>query len=214
MSNFCLNLIQRVYRKVHRLILRKRLKNQNFSILAPTCIAGVMYHDLGCQFLSPTIDLWMYDKDFYRFVTHLKEYLSYDLAFVQGIDETPTAYLNDILIHFNHYHSEQEAKEKWDSRKKRINYDNLFIIAADQPDGGVITEEDIASLSKVDCVNKKVFTIKDYPQFDYTMKLPKDEKKDCVNMYMLDKTSILDRYVWEKKFDYVKWLNTSKPRPE
>ena len=59
--------IRKVYRKIHRYFLRKRLKNHDFTLLAPTCIAGVMYHELGMPFLSPTINLWMYDKDFVKF---------------------------------------------------------------------------------------------------------------------------------------------------
>lgn len=198
---------RKIYRKLHRYFLRKRLKNKDFTILAPTCIAGVMYHELGKQFMSPTINLWMYDKDFLKFVHNLKEYLSYELEFVHGIDKTPTAYLKDILIHFNHYHSDEEAREKWNERKKRVNYDNLYIIMADQPDGGVITKEDVESLRDVPCKNKMVFTIKDYPHLDYVMKLPKDPDKECVNMYMFDKSKILARYRWEREWDFVSWLN-------
>ena len=207
MKEFILTYLRKVYRKINRYFLRRRLKNRNFTILAPTCIAGIIYHELGCEFASPTINLWMHDKDFYKFARNLKDYLAHDLVFVQGIDETPTAYLNDILIHFNHYHSEQDAREKWNSRKARINYDNLFIIGGDNPDGGAVTDEEIASLSQIECVNKLVFTIRDLP-LSYTMKLPKDPEKECINVYMFDKTNLLNRYVWEKKFDYVSWLNT------
>lgn len=199
--------IQKLYRKIHRFFLRKRLKNSDFTILAPTCIAGVMYHELGQKFLSPTINLWMYDKDFLKFVHNLKDYLSYDLRFVDGIDDTPTAYLNDILIHFNHYHSNEEAKQKWDERKQRVNYDNLFIIMADQPDGGVITHEDMLSLKNVPCKGKVVLSVKEYDDIDYIVHLPKDPKKDCVNMYMFDKSPILKRFRWERVWDYVSWLN-------
>lgn len=202
-----LTIVRKIYKKVHRYFLRKRLKNKNFTILAPTCIAGVMYHELGQKFLSPTINLWMYDKDFLKFVHNLKDYLSYDLRFVDGIDDTPTAYLNDILIHFNHYHSNEEAKQKWDERKNRINYDNLFIIMADQPDGGVITHEDMLSLKDIPCKGKVVLSVKDYDDIDYIVHLPKDPKKDCVNMYMFDKSPILKRYRWERAWDYVSWLN-------
>ena len=207
MKKTLLTYLRKTYRKVSRYFLRKRLKNKNFTILSPTCIAGVIYHELGHPFLSPTINLWMHDKDFYKFVNNLKGYLAHDLVFVEGIDETPTAYLDDILIHFNHYHSDEEAREKWNTRKARMNYDNLFIIGGDNPDGGVVTDEDIASLGHIACVNKLVFTIRDLPRLDYTMKLPKDPEKECINVYMFDKTSVLGRYRWEKTFDYVSWLN-------
>lgn len=207
MKKLVLKYVRKTYRKVSRFFLRKRLKNKDFTILAPTCIAGVIYHELGLPFASPTINLWMHDKDFYKFVNNLKTYLAHDLVFVQGIDDTPTAYLDDILIHFNHYHSDEEAREKWNARKARMNYDNLFIIGGDNPDGGVVTDEDIASLGHIACANKLVFTIRDLPQLDYTMKLPKDSEKECINVYMFDKTSVLGRYRWEKIFDYVSWLN-------
>lgn len=200
-------IVRKAYRRVHRLWLRYRLKNRAFTILAPTCIAGVIYHELGEQFLSPTINLWMYDKDFLKFVHNLDEYLSYELRFVSGIDPTPTAYCGDILIHFNHYKTEEEANSKWEERKARINRDNLFIIMADQPDGGVVTHEDMLSLKDVDCKGKIVFTVKDYDDMDYLVHLPKDPVKDCVNMYMFDNSPILGRYRWERVWDYVKWLN-------
>lgn len=206
-ENNILVLIRKIYRKIHRYFLRKRLKNKDFTLLAPTCIAGVIYHELGLPFLSPTINLWMYDKDFLKFVHNLKDYLNYELEFVDGIDQTPTAYLNDILIHFNHYHSNEEAKQKWDERKKRINYDNLYIIMADQPDGGVITHDDMLSLKSVLCKGKVVLSIKKYDDIDYIVNLPKDPQKDCVNMYMFDKSKILKRYRWERVWDYVAWLN-------
>ena len=199
--------IRKVYRKIYRYFLRRRLKNDNFTILAPTCIAGIIYHELGKQFLSPTINLWMYDKDFLKFVHNIKQYLGQELKFVKGIDDTPTAYLDDILIHFNHYHTEEEARKKWEDRAKRINYDNLYIIMADQPDGGVITHEDILSLKDVPCKGKIVFSIRDYDDVDYIVHLPKDPDKECVNMYMFDKSSILARFRWERIWDYVTWLN-------
>ena len=201
-------IVCKIFRRVSRYLNKRRLKNKDFSILAPTCIAGVIYHELGQQFLSPTINLWMYDKDFLKFVHNLKEYLSYELRFVQGIDPTPTAYCGDLLIHFNHYHSEEEARAKWEERKIRVNYENLFIIMADQPDGGVITHEDMLSLKDIDCKGKIILTVKDYDDIDYLVHLPKDPVKDCVNMYMFDKSPILGRYRWERVWDYVSWLNS------
>ena len=51
-----------------------------------------------------------------------------------------------------------------ESCKARMNYDN-FIIGGDNPDGGVVTDEEIASLGHIQCVNKLVFTIRDLPSW-------------------------------------------------
>ncbi len=105
--------IYKALRCVLRTFQRLRLRNKDFSIICQNCIGGVIYHNLGLPFLSPTINLWMEEKDFYRFAANLKHYLSQELRFVSGIDETPTAWCDDVLVHFNHYHSEEEAATKW-----------------------------------------------------------------------------------------------------
>ena len=51
--------------------LRKRLKNDNFSIICSNCIGGTIYNRLGKQFLSPTINLWFYQKDFLKFIQNI-----------------------------------------------------------------------------------------------------------------------------------------------
>lgn len=47
-------------RKIHDIFYyrdcRRRLTNSDFTIIAPNCYAGIMYHRLGLQFLSPTIN--------------------------------------------------------------------------------------------------------------------------------------------------------------
>lgn len=202
--------LNRTYRFFSRWWLRRRLKNNNFTILANSCIAGVMYHELGLQFLSPTINLWMHDEDFYKFINHLKEYIAMDLRFVQGIADYPTAYLGDILIYFNHYHTEEEAASKWHDRCKRIKYDNLYIICADRPREKTITYEQIASLKSIPCKGKVVFSNRHYNDIDYLVPLPKDKELDCVNIYMLDKTKFLGRWRWESAWDWVHWINTGE----
>jgi len=36
--------------------------------------------------------------------------------------------IDDVLIHFLHYKTFEEAQEKWNKRKQRINWDNLFVM--------------------------------------------------------------------------------------
>lgn len=203
-------ILRKTYEKVSNKWYRTRLKNDNFTILTDTCIGGVMYHKLGKRFMSPTINMWMNENDFYRFVHNLHHYLAQPLRFVHGIDPTPTAYIDDILLRFNHYHSDEEARAKWEERLKRINYDNLFIICADRADCGPITHEDMLSLKEVPCRGKVIFSVRKYDDIDYIVPLPKDKEGDYVNSYMFDRSKYFQQYRWEEAFDWVEWLNSGR----
>ena len=54
---------------------RKRLKNEDFSILCPNCVGGILYERLNKPFLSPTINLWMEDYDLLKFASDIERYV-------------------------------------------------------------------------------------------------------------------------------------------
>lgn len=87
--------------------LRKKIKNKDFSLFSPNCYAGLIYHRLGLQFKSPTINmLFPSKKEYLKFVSDLKRYLSLDL--VESEDERfpyPVGMLGDVELVFNHYKS-------------------------------------------------------------------------------------------------------------
>jgi uncharacterized protein (DUF1919 family) len=181
--------------------LRKRLKNDQFSILCSTCIGGIMYHRLGKQFLSPTINMWMNQKEFLTFVEHLDEALDQELVFIQTKYDYPVAQLTTkggtVNLYFNHAKTETDAKRDWTRRKERVNRDNLFIVMYDF-DG--ITKADILRLDKIPCKNKIVLSPNkhDIP-YVFTIR-----PKKMTNY--LDKDRF-GRRTFEKKFDFVDWLN-------
>lgn len=205
--------LSKIYNRVSSLWYRARIHNDNFTIITNTCIGGIMYHKLGKRFMSPTINLWMEDPDFFKFVRDLDTYMQQPLRFVQGIDATPTAYCGDVLIHFNHYKSEAEAEEKWNERKTRIYRDNLFILCSDRPNpdtGEVVTHEDMLSLKNIPCKGRVVFSVRQYDDIDYIVPLPKDPNGEYVNEYMFDKSKHTQRWRWERAWDWVHWLNTGE----
>ena len=109
----------------------KLIKNPP-SIISAHCWGGLLYHELGLKFTSPFINLFMSDKDFNKLSKNLHYYMSQDLKYKEEGYEVnlkskfPIATLGDLTIYFNHYSTFEEAKQKWDERKNRINYDNLF----------------------------------------------------------------------------------------
>lgn len=130
------NTIKETLELFHQKSLRKRNKNSNPTIVCNNCIAGIIYHNLGLKFTSPTINLSINGKDYLEFVKHFKYYSTCDLIEINdntvnypigklvARDETH----QDILIHFHHYSSFDNAKERWIERYSRVNWDNIFYI--------------------------------------------------------------------------------------
>jgi len=121
---------------------RKLLKFTDFTIISNNCWGGLVYQYFGLQYASPTIGLFMMDDDYIKFLENLDYYLSQTLVFIshgeskykerlQGEttakDCYPIALLDDVEVHFMHYKTEDEAQNKWEYRKQRINKNRLLV---------------------------------------------------------------------------------------
>lgn len=113
--------------------MKERLQTKDFTVISQNCIGGVFYHDMGLQFTSPTINLYLTGRDFVAFVLNLDYYLSLKLRMTWG-EEYPIGYLDDIAIYFMHYHTCQEAESAWERRKKRINREKMVVLCTDMED--------------------------------------------------------------------------------
>lgn len=102
------------------------------SIISRHCWGGLLLNQLGIKFNSPFINLFLRDYDFNKLSKNFSHYMAQELIFDREEYEHnlkrnyPVARLDDILIYFNHYTNFEDAKRKWEERKKRINYNNLF----------------------------------------------------------------------------------------
>lgn len=54
-------------------IQRRRLRNHDFTILCSNCAGGVIYHRCGLQFRSPTVNLWLHQRDFLKLAANKQE---------------------------------------------------------------------------------------------------------------------------------------------
>ena len=128
--------IFRLLRFIHLKHIRKKLKNNDFTMISNNCTAGFIYHDLGLQFKTPTINLFFKTDQYISFVKNLKYYLSCPLLELKTKDYSyPVGVLKsydkehaDIYVYFNHYDSFSNAKSKWNARKKRINFENICFV--------------------------------------------------------------------------------------
>lgn len=138
-KNLCIQYISRILNKMQRIrndLLvkknRKMLSAQNVTVISQNCIGGVFCHDMGMEFLSPTINLFIWQPDFVKFVLDFEHYMNCDLILIWG-EEYPVGILdNEIRIDFMHYNSCSDAKKKWEERKKRINYGKIVVCCSDR----------------------------------------------------------------------------------
>ena len=92
---------------------KKRFKGtNNITLLCNNCSGGVIFHELGLKFMSPTINLWMKPKDFIKYCSNLKHYSQCKLKFLDSSlylprsEKYPVACLDDIIIYFQHIKKE------------------------------------------------------------------------------------------------------------
>lgn len=93
--------------------LQRKLTNQGMTVISANCVGAFILHDLHQPFNSPFVNLYLPPQDFLRYLQNMDFYLTQSLTFVQTEKNYPVGKLADLEIHFMHYHSEQEANEKW-----------------------------------------------------------------------------------------------------
>ena len=190
-------------RKLRNKKMRKKLKN-NPSIITNHCIGGIISHDLGLQFLSPTVNLKILPDDFIKFVENLDKYLKAEFESVESDLPYPVAKLEDITVYFVHYKTFEEAVAKWKERAKRVNFNNLRII---------MTARDGASyetLKRFDALpyDKVVFDDVPHPELKSAVHVHRKNGKTIGNVYISDIVTATGKRAFELNgFDLIKFLN-------
>lgn len=118
--------------------------------------------------------MYFFSEDYIRFVTNLNHYLCIDLKFISfeqskhrsSLENSsahkkkcPIGVLDDIEIIFLHYSSQEEAYEKWNRRKNRIDYEHLFFKMSEQNECSI---DLLRKFDNLPYANKFVFTTADY----------------------------------------------------
>lgn len=172
------------------------------------CIGGVVSHELGLRFNSPTVNLWFEPRDYIKFLSNLEFYL---FGCEIEIDEQytkeysyPVGKLDDIHIYFTHYESFEQAKQKWNQRLKRLNLDNIYIIMV-QKDG--CTKQDILSFDKLKYKHKVIFTATEYPWCNSGYHIPKSEENEDNVRNLIEFKNKFTGKRWLDEFDWISFLN-------
>lgn len=172
--------------------LRKsKLINPNITIISNNCWGGMVSKSFGLRYNSPTAGLFIMSDDYIIFLSDLENYLKEKLVFIDPKDSKyrenfrkkrievnyPVGLLKDIEIFFVHYVSEEEAKEKWERRTKRVDLNNLLIKISEQND---FTSKTLEDFSKLKYDKKIAFVGSDYKGKEVyrVAKFKKNEDKD------------------------------------
>lgn len=162
---------------------KKQLNVNDFTIISNNCWGGMIYESYDLPKNTPTVGLFFVAKDYIEFLTDLKGYINCNLTFIKPensrwknmseISEDkrfgsyPIGILsnkkNTIEIFFLHYKSELEAKEKWERRIQRINWDKLLVKFNDQ---NGCTEIEVDKFIKLPYKNKLFFTCKQWKNIE------------------------------------------------
>lgn len=120
-------------RKYHEM-KAKRCKNQSICLLCNNCTGGVILHDLGLRFNTPTINIGIRNQDeFMYFIENVEHFIDSD---VYEIDiekyHLPAGYVmydnKSVDVVFTHYKTFEEGRHKWLERIKRIDLNHIYII--------------------------------------------------------------------------------------
>ena len=128
------------------------------------------------MYRTPTIGLWIPSKDYIKFLTDLDHYLKCEVEQISYLDchakelllerkksgkykkdleELVIGRIDDVDIIFFHYNSFQDAVNKWNRRKKRLNFENLLVKFNDQ---NGFRMKDYTDFVKLPYKNKLFFT--------------------------------------------------------
>lgn len=180
--------------------LRKEVTDSKFTIISNNCFAGSIYQDLKIPYRTPTVGLFLYSDCYMRFVKDLKYYLSLELIFIKNSKYVssdsnnnhyyPIGLLDDIEIHFLHYDNEEEATVKWNKRKERVNYDQLYFVFSDR-DG--FNKDNFCDFLDLDC-KKVLFTSQNKYNSDHTIILNEFVGEPYIGEITLSKWTYINEF--------------------
>ena len=196
----------KIYKSTVGKVNNAKIRNKDITIISNNCWAGIFYRNNNLKYLSPTLGLFFMAEDYIKFIYNIKHYMNQDLEFINIENSkhkdylkklnynSPIGKIEDIEIMFLHYNSNEEAREKWNRRKARINWDNIIYKFSDQ---NMCTYEHLKKFNDFKAKNKICFTTRKYDELD-TIQIKKFEKSENVGD---------DIKSYKKYFDVYKFIN-------
>ena len=217
------DLIKTILYQIKIKLTNMKIYNQDVSIICNNCTGADILHLGGLKFNTPTVNLFIPAEDYNKFISNLPYYLGLDVVECKEFSDHqrekiffhlneqpecagfPFGLVGDVLVCFMHYNAFNEAREAWNRRKTRVNFNHLGILY-------VQYKEDMRYLFEFDKMilpyscKKTIMTmnksIDGLQQSDNVVvpDLPKD-------VHWMKERSFLKKY-YQKEFDIVKYINS------
>ena len=187
------------------------LKNKCFTIISNNCWGGFVYQKFNLQYRTPFVGLFIFAPDYIELLENFDILIEKKLFFIDAgsskykeelinnntFNKYPIAKLaENVEIHFLHYHSKEEAENKWNERCSRINRDNLLVKFSDKDK---CYDDLIFRFDKLKFKNKICFSAKEF--------------KSCKSVITLREFSgeefVKDEWRYYKKYINIKKLLNS-----
>jgi uncharacterized protein (DUF1919 family) len=117
--------------------LKNQLESCKFSIISNDCFGAEMYRWIDRPYNTPFVGLMVMAPCYISLVQDFEQKIYQPLRFVKytkypGMEhfwlqrnQYPIGLIDDVEIHFLHYQTENEAYDKWNRRRDKLDLDNL-----------------------------------------------------------------------------------------
>ena len=174
-------------------INRLFINQDDFTIISNNCWGTFIYKKYGLNYQSPFVNLVIFAPDYIELLENFSVETLSNLSFIPhneskhkdeltslGIYETdyPIGILdNKYELHFIHYPSQEDAKDKWLRRIKRMNLNKMIFKFSD----GDKFEDNMAKrFDDLKFKNKVCFLAKEHPELKSVVTLDKFRTQDRV----------------------------------
>ena len=193
-----------------------RLRAVPFAFISNNCWGYELYHSIGREYNTPFIGLFMFTECYLQFLENFDSFINGELTFVvqsKYFDKPkgyPIGVVGDTIeIHFLHYRSQEEAREKWGRRCDRLrsaikNGTPLYVKICDSE---ACTTEQLARFHALPFSNKISIGLQQFPSAQH-FHLP--EMEDKSRGVIIDGAKLFNKRY--RYFDITHWILTSRLR--
>ena len=191
-------------------IRRNKLNNTDFSIISNNCWGGHVYRRYGLLYSSPTIGMYFYSEEYIKLLRNLDRNLFLPFSVVNANESKYYQDLlrkgqknvfigklgNEIELVLLHYHSKEEAEEKWARRLARVNLNNLIVKMSEM---NMCSEKHLLEFDEMNYRKKVLFVAKEREKI---------KSQIIVNRYIRENEISNDTLYYDRYINLNELINT------